>query len=56
MDLPSTSVSGGHGSLSAKSQFVISNQQDFGNFAKYMLAADRYLIYHVYLFLNAGEL
>ncbi|CAM0140292.1 hypothetical protein VKS41_005895 [Umbelopsis sp. WA50703] len=42
MDLPSTSVSGGHGSLSAKSQFVISNQQDFGNFAKYMLAADSF--------------
>lgn len=42
MNLPSASVSGGHGDLNAVTTFNINNQDDFGNFAKDMLAVERY--------------
>jgi hypothetical protein len=42
MNLPTTHVSGGSGEIDAATVFNVANQSDFGNFAKDMLAVERY--------------
>jgi hypothetical protein len=42
MNLPTAHVSGGNGELDATTVFSVANQTDFGNFAKDMLAVERY--------------
>jgi hypothetical protein len=43
INLPPTSVSGTKGSLNANTEFHITNQDDFANFATYMMQTETYV-------------